>query len=86
MYQVCSLHNCPVFGLTFDMTYGACCRENEDHVCDESCDTVALATPSFKSHLKNTNNLIEFYHPDLKKNFASGYDATSELLPWLPDC
>ncbi len=36
------------------------CREDEDHVCDESCDTVALASPSFKSHLSPGPNLIEF--------------------------
>ena len=35
-------------------------EQNGGHVCDESCDTVALPTPSFKSHLADTANLIQF--------------------------
>lgn len=35
-------------------------REDEEHVCDESCHTVAQPTPSFKSHVQVTTNLIEF--------------------------
>lgn len=35
-------------------------EEGAGHVCDESCNSVAQLTPSFKSHLADTADLIQF--------------------------